>query len=78
VLDFDPKRVAAVPRTFVSCMQPALATIDAIRPRMADSRFWDGHWQSGGGARVIELKTGHDPMVTLPGDLARVLLDCAA
>ena len=78
VLDFQPKRVAAVPRTFVSCTQPALATIDAIRPRVADSRFWDGHWQGGGGARVVELKTGHDPMITAPDELARILLDCAA
>ena len=76
-LDFDPKRVAAVPRTFVSCIQPALATIDAIRPRLTDSRFWDGAWQGGGGARVVQLKTGHDPMVSMPGELARILLDCA-
>jgi len=25
----------------------------------------------------VELQTGHDPMVSAPGDLARVLLDCA-
>ncbi len=77
-LDFDPKRVAAVPRTFVSCTQPALATIDTIRLRMADRRFWDGAWAGGGGARVAELRTGHDPMVTAPDDLTRILLDCAA
>ena len=77
-LEFDPKRVATVPRTFVSCVQPALATIDAIRPRMADKGFWNGAWQSGGGARVVELQTGHDPMVTMPDDLARILLECAA
>jgi pimeloyl-ACP methyl ester carboxylesterase len=76
-LDFDPQRVAAVPRTFVSCTQPALATIDAIRPRVADPRFWEGHWQSGAGAKVVELKTGHDPMITAPADLTRILLDCA-
>lgn len=77
-LDFDPRRVAEVPRTFVSCVQPALATIDAIRPRMADPQFWDGAWQGGGGARVIELKTGHDPMISAPQDLTRILLECAA
>jgi pimeloyl-ACP methyl ester carboxylesterase len=77
-LDFDTRRVAAVPRTFVSCVQPALATIDAIRPRMADPQFWDGAWQGGGGARVVELKTGHDPMITAPEDLTRILLECAA
>jgi len=77
-LEFDVKRVAAVPRTFVSCTRPALATIDAIRPRMADPLFWDGAWQGGGGARVVELETGHDPMISAPQDLARILLACAA
>jgi pimeloyl-ACP methyl ester carboxylesterase len=76
-LDFDPVRVAAVARTFVNCTQPALATIDAIRPRMADPAFWDGAWRAGAGARVVELKTGHDPMVSAPRELSRILLDCA-
>lgn len=75
-LNFDPVRVAAVPRTFVNCTQPALATIDAIRPRMADGRFWDGAWQGGGGARVVELKTGHDPMISMPAELTKVLVGC--
>ena len=43
-----------VPRTFVDCVQPALGTIDAIRPRVRDPKFWDGAWQAaaaaGGGA----------------------------
>lgn len=77
-LDFDPRRVAAVPRTFVSCVRPALATIDAIRPRVSDPQFWNGAWQAGAGARVVELQTGHDPMVNAPADLTRILLDCAA
>ena len=76
-LDFDPVRVAAVPRTFVNCVQPPLPTIDAIRPRMADPNFWGGAWRAGGGARVVELPTGHDPMVTLPQELVAVLLGCA-
>ena len=76
-LDFDPRRVAAVPRTFVNCTRPALATIDAIRPRMTDPNFWDGAWQAGGGARVVDLATGHDPMVSAAPELARLLLECA-
>ena len=77
-LAFDPQRVAAVPRTFVNCTQPALATIDAIRPRVVDPKFWDGAWLGGGGARVVELKTGHDPMVSAPEALTQLLLGCAA
>ncbi|TFY98402.1 alpha/beta fold hydrolase [Ramlibacter humi] len=76
-LDFDPARVARVPRTFVNCTQPALPTIDAIRPRMADPNFWGGLWRSGGGAQVVELATGHDPMVSRPAELAELLRRCA-
>lgn len=75
-LQFEPARVAAVPRTFVDCTQPALGTIDVIRQRVRDPRFWDGAWQGGGGARLVELKTGHDPMVSEPQALTRILLDC--
>ncbi|TFZ06982.1 alpha/beta hydrolase [Ramlibacter henchirensis] len=76
-LDFDPSRVAAVPRTFVSCIQPPLPTIDAIRPRVTDPKLWGGEWHRGGGAQVVELPTGHDPMVTLPAELTQILLRCA-
>lgn len=75
-LDFDPRRVAAIPRTFVSCTGPALATIDAVRQRVADRSFWAGAWHSGGGARMVEMKTGHDPMISAPAEFGRVLLDC--
>ena len=57
-LDFDPRRVAAIPRTFVNCTEPALATIDAIRPRLADRRLWDGAWQSGGGVAGARTQDG--------------------
>ena len=76
-LHFDPKRAASVPRTFVDCVQPRLATIDPIRPRVRDAGFWGGEWMRGGGARVQELATGHDPMVSAPQELARLLLACA-
>ena len=76
-LQFDPLRVAAVPRTFVSCTQPPLATMDAVRLRLTDSNFWEGAWQGGGGASTIELKTGHDPMISAPADLAGILLALA-
>jgi pimeloyl-ACP methyl ester carboxylesterase len=74
-LNFDPRRVAVIPRTFISCMQPPLATIDVSRARAADKTFWDGAWHSR--ARVVEMKTGHDPMVSAPADLTRILLECA-
>ncbi|MBN9410525.1 MAG: alpha/beta hydrolase [Burkholderiales bacterium] len=75
-LDFDVRRVARVPRTFVSCTQPQLATIDSIRPRVTSAAFWDGAWLPG--SRVVELATGHDPMISAPDALTRVLLEAAA
>jgi pimeloyl-ACP methyl ester carboxylesterase len=76
-LQFDPLRVAGVPRTFIDCVKPRLGTIDSIRPRVRDPNFWDGAWSGGGGIRVVELATGHDPMVSAPAELTRLLLSCA-
>jgi pimeloyl-ACP methyl ester carboxylesterase len=75
-LDFDVKRVAAIPRTFVNCTQPALATIEPSRLRVKDPKFWDGAWLPN--SKIVELKTGHDPMISDPAGLTRILLDCAA
>ena len=77
-LAFDPRRVAAVPRTYVDCVRPALGTVEAIRKRVRDPNFWDGAWTGGGGARVVELATGHDPMVSAPAELLAILRQCAA
>jgi pimeloyl-ACP methyl ester carboxylesterase len=74
-LDFDPQRVAAVPRTFIDCTAPALATIDVSRVRVRSAGFWAGAWQPG--ARIVEMATGHDPMVSNPAALAGVLMQCA-
>ena len=58
------------------CTQPPLATIDGIRTRVSDPRFWDGAWLPG--AQVLDLPTGHDPMVSEPAALVRLLLERAA
>ena len=72
VLDFDVQRVASVPRTFVNCTEPPLATIDISRQRMCDPAFWSGAWLPG--SRVLDMATGHDPMVSDPQGLASILL----
>src|SRR3954462_14902550 len=71
-LQFDARRVAGVPRTFIDCVKPRLGTIDSIRPRVRDGNFWDGAWTGGGGVRIIEMQTGHDPMVSAPQELSRL------
>jgi pimeloyl-ACP methyl ester carboxylesterase len=75
VLNFDPRRIATVPRTFINCTRPPLATIDVSRQRMVDPQFWDGHWLPG--SRVVTMDTGHDPMVSDPLGLTHWLLDCS-
>ena len=74
-LDFDPARVARVRRTFIDCTAPALGTIDAIRARVRDAGFWDGAWLPG--SRVVELATGHSPMISMPDATTRLLLALA-
>lgn len=76
-LPFDPVRVASIPRTFVDCVRPPLGTIDIIRQRVRDPRYWDGAWMGGGGARVMELQSGHDPMISDVQNLVEVLLASA-
>ncbi len=75
-LSFDAQRVASVPRTFVDCTRPALATIDASRTRVRSANFWDGAWQPG--ARIVEMETGHDPMISAPAALVDILVQCTS
>ena len=74
-LAFDVQRVAAIPRTFISCTEPALATIEPSRLRAKDAAFWGGAWLPG--SQVIPMTTGHDPMISEPAALTRILLDRA-
>jgi pimeloyl-ACP methyl ester carboxylesterase len=55
-LHFDGARWAALPRTFIDCTQPAYPTIDAMRRRVREQTGW----------RIVELATGHCPMVSAP------------
>jgi pimeloyl-ACP methyl ester carboxylesterase len=75
-LAFDVQRVAAIPRTFINCTEPPLATIEPSRLRVKDPAFWGGAWLAR--SRVVEMKTGHDPMISEPAALTRILLDSAA
>lgn len=67
-LHFDAAAVAALPRTFIDCVAPALPTIATMRERVRTEPGWLVH----------ELPTGHDPMVSAPDDLARLLVQAAA
>jgi len=66
-LQFDGERWARTPRTFIDCNRPAYPTIDAMRARVRSQPGW----------RVVEIATGHCPMVTAPAELVVHLLACA-
>jgi len=66
-LPFDGERLARLPRTFIDCTEPAYPTIAAMRTRVRQTP----------GFRVVEMKTGHCPMVSAPQELVRHLLDAA-
>ncbi|MFN6996224.1 MAG: alpha/beta fold hydrolase [Aquincola tertiaricarbonis] len=63
-LHFDAQRIAALPRTFIDCTSPALPTIDLMRQRVRKAAGW----------KVVEIPTGHDPMVSAPDQLLAALL----
>ena len=67
-LEFDDARVSRLPRTFIDCTSPPLATIAEMRKRVRAEPGW----------RVVEIPTGHDPMISSPGDLVECLLGCVS
>ena len=58
---FDEVKVYALPKTYISCDNPRLESIDVSRKR---AQSW--HMRS--------LQTGHDPMITMPQALVDILL----
>lgn len=66
-LHFDAQRINRLPRTFIDCTSPALATIDVMRRRVRAAPGW----------KVVEIATGHDPMVSAPDELLAALLAVA-
>ena len=67
-LPFDGERWARLPRTFIDCNRPADPTIAAMRERVRTLP----------GFEVVEIATGHCPMVTEPAELVHKLLAAAA
>jgi pimeloyl-ACP methyl ester carboxylesterase len=66
-LSFDATHVAAIPRTFIDCNSPALATIAVMRQRVRSQPGW----------HVVEIATGHCAMVSAPQELLTALLAAA-
>jgi pimeloyl-ACP methyl ester carboxylesterase len=66
-LNFDEEALELLPRTFIDCTSPAIPTIAVSRQRVRADPGW----------KVVELETGHDPMVSAPDALLRILLGIA-
>ena len=66
-MDFDLDRWAAVPRYFIDCTRPAYPTINGARERVRSQPGW----------QIVELSTGHCPMVSAPDALVAQLLALA-
>jgi pimeloyl-ACP methyl ester carboxylesterase len=65
---FDQLAPAAAPaklaKTFVYCSKPAIGAFDRYAELLRDDRKWRFH----------DVKTGHDAMVTAPGEIAKILM----
>lgn len=55
---------ATIARTYVYCTSPATGTFDQFAERLRNERAWRFH----------DVKTGHDAMVTAPGEIAKILM----
>src|SRR5438105_158975 len=55
---------ASMGRTYVYCSSPASGAFDGFAGRFRDDRKWRFH----------DVKTGHDAMVTAPGETAKILM----
>jgi pimeloyl-ACP methyl ester carboxylesterase len=51
-------------RTYIYCSKPPTGSFDQFAERLREDRKWTFH----------EMKTGHDAMVTAPGELAKILM----
>ena len=53
-----------IPRSYIYCSKPASGAFDQFAERLRDDRKWKFH----------DVKTGHDAMVTAPGEIAKILM----
>ena len=58
---------SGLPRSYVDCTQPALAVLGAMKDRYRGKREWP----------FVEMKTGHDAMLSAPEALTHLLLEGA-
>ena len=58
------KGAASLPRTYIDCVQPVYSDFNGLKARLrADPGF-----------KYVEIRTGHDAMVSAPGELTNLLV----
>ena len=60
--------LARIPKAYIYCSSPATGSFDQFAAKVRKDPAW----------RFFDLATGHDAMVLVPGELARILLEIAA
>ena len=65
-LRLGPGQAKIRDRAYIRCVKPALAALDRSVAQ-AQRAGW----------RYFEIATGHDPMVTAPGELTEILIELA-
>ena len=66
-VDYDDAELAALPRTYVACMAPVFPTAAPHHARVRGLQGW----------KVVEMATGHFPMVTEPVRMVALLAEAA-
>ena len=56
---------AALPRTYIDCTEPYYGDFNGLKPRLKADSAWT----------YVEMKTGHNAMMSAPEGLAKLLLD---
>ena len=59
-----PAAAPDMARAYIYCSKPAMGAFDHFAERFRDDRKWKFH----------DVKTGHDAMVTAPGEIAKILM----
>ena len=54
-----------LPKVYVDCTDPVYAGLNPVKERYRGKRGWP----------FVEIKTGHDAMVSAPGETAKLLLE---
>ena len=59
------RSAALLPRLYIDCVEPFFSDFMGLKQRLKADPAW----------QHAEIRAGHDPMISAPGELTRLLLD---